>query len=160
ALAAHARTDGSGGHTQSDFDLVPVTGRQIADWESAYPGLADVWPLSPLQYGLLFHTHYDTETADGYLVQTRLSLTGPVDSGRLRSAAQNLVDRQENLRVVFVDTADGPRQLVIGDVRIQWAEIDLTAAPAAEMDQVIAADAATRFDLTRPPLLRFTLIRT
>ncbi|MCA2206556.1 non-ribosomal peptide synthetase [Nocardia rosealba] len=164
ALADHARTDRAGGRTPSDFALVTVDQSQIDNWESTYPNLADVWPLSPLQYGLLFHALYDSDTADGYTVQSLLTLAGTVDSARLRRAAQAVVDRHENLRAAFVETADGPRQLVLADAEIQWNEIDLTDIAEKqrerELDRVVELDALTRFDLTRPPLLRFTLITT
>ncbi|MGW5917630.1 amino acid adenylation domain-containing protein [Nocardia fluminea] len=165
ALVTHAGTGDAGGRTPSDFALVKVDQPQIERWERAYPTLTDVWPLSPLQYGLLFHALYDSDTADGYTVQSLLTLAGTVDAARLRGAAQALVDRHENLRVAFVETDDGPRQLVLSAAEIRWEEIDLTEIAddgerAHELDRVIELDALTRFDLTRPPLLRFTLIRT
>ncbi|MEU8900981.1 amino acid adenylation domain-containing protein [Nocardia sp. NPDC048505] len=164
ALAALAGAQ-AGGHTPSDFPLTRVTQSEIETWERAYPALADVWPLSPLQYGLLFHALYDTDTADGYTVQTRLTLAGHVDAPRLRAAAQALVDRHENLRVAFVETADGPRQLVLAAAEVRWRELDLRhlgepGARQRELDRTLAVDASSRFDLTRPPLLRFLLIRT
>ncbi|MFF0546079.1 amino acid adenylation domain-containing protein [Nocardia thailandica] len=164
ALVAHADTPGAGGRTPSDFDLVAVDQPQIDRWERRYPDLVDVWPLSPLQYGLLFHALYDSDTADGYTVQSLLTLAGTVDAARLRAAAQALVDRHDNLRVAFVETDDGPRQLVTAAAEIPWTDLDLTGAAdddrARELDRVIELDALTRFDLTRPPLLRFTLVRT
>ncbi|WP_278263626.1 non-ribosomal peptide synthetase [Nocardia sp. AG03] len=165
ALVTHAATDGAGGHTPSDFDLVTVDQPQIDRWEHTHPHLADVWPLSPLQYGLLFHALYDSDTADGYTVQSLLTLAGTVDATRLRSAAQALVDRHENLRAAFVETDDGPRQLVLAHAEIRWDDIDLTditdpVERDRELARVIDLDARTRFDLTHPPLLRFTLIRT
>ncbi|WP_330229205.1 amino acid adenylation domain-containing protein [Nocardia sp. NBC_00508] len=164
ALAEHAESPGSGGRTPSDFDLVAVTQAQIDAWERDYPNLTDVWPLSPLQYGLLFHALYDSDTADGYTVQSLLTLAGTVDSARLRRAAQALVTRHENLRVAFAETEDGPRQLVLADAEIEWHEADLTAIAdederAREIERLIAVDARTRFELTRPPLLRCTLLR-
>ncbi|WP_433630395.1 amino acid adenylation domain-containing protein [Nocardia sp. CA-120079] len=165
ALAAHAGSPGAGGRTPSDFELVPVRQQQIESWERAYPNLVDVWPLSPLQYGLLFHALYDTDTADDYTVQSLLTLAGTVDAARLRSAAQALLERHENLRVAFAETDDGPRQLVLAGGEIRWHDIDLTDIADAderdrELDRLIALDARTRFELDRPPLIRFTLIRT
>ncbi|WP_454195914.1 amino acid adenylation domain-containing protein [Nocardia sp. Marseille-Q1738] len=164
ALAEHAESAGAGGRTPSDFDLVAVTQAQIDTWERDYPNLIDVWPLSPLQYGLLFHALYDSDTADGYTVQSLLTLSGTVDSARLRRAAQALVTRHENLRVAFAETEDGPRQLVLADAEVEWHEADLTGIAdederAREIDRLIAVDARTRFELTRPPLLRCTLLR-
>ncbi|MEV6338623.1 amino acid adenylation domain-containing protein [Nocardia vinacea] len=165
ALAAHAGSPGAGGRTPSDFELVAVTQQQIESWERTYPSLTDVWPLSPLQFGLLFHALYDTDTADDYTVQSLLTLAGTVDAARLRSAAQALLERHENLRVAFAETDDGPRQLVLADAEIRWHDIDLTDIADAderdrEVDRLIALDARTRFELDRPPLIRFTLIRT
>ncbi|MFE3443651.1 amino acid adenylation domain-containing protein [Nocardia sp. NPDC059180] len=165
ALVNHAETAGAGGRSPSDFDLVAVTQPQIDAWERRYPDLVDAWPLSPLQYGLLFHARYDSDTADAYTVQSLLTLAGTVDAARLRGAAQALVDRHENLRVAFTETDDGPRQLVLGAAEVGWQEIDLTGtADDTELDyelhRLIALDANTRFDLNRPPLLRFTLIHT
>ncbi|MFQ6326900.1 amino acid adenylation domain-containing protein [Nocardia sp. CWNU-33] len=164
AIADHIRSAEAGGHTPSDFDLVPVTQPQIDNWERTYPNLTDVWPLSPLQYGMFFHALYDSDTADGYTVQSLLTLAGTVDAARLRTAAQTLVARQENLRVAFVETDDGPRQLILGDIEIPWQEVDLTGitdaqARGRELDRMLALDARTRFELARPPLLRCTLIR-
>ncbi|MFE9323052.1 amino acid adenylation domain-containing protein [Nocardia sp. NPDC052278] len=164
ALAAHAGSPGAGGRTPSDFELVAVPQQQIENWERTYPNLVDVWPLSPLQYGLLFHALYDTDTADDYTVQSLLTLAGTVDAARLRSAAQALLERHENLRVAFAETDDGPRQLVLGGCEIRWHDIDLTDIADAderdrELDRLIALDARTRFELDRPPLIRFTLIR-
>ncbi|WP_330230540.1 amino acid adenylation domain-containing protein [Nocardia sp. NBC_00508] len=165
ALADHTRSAGAGGHTPCDLDLVAVTQPQIDTWESTYPNLADVWPLSPLQHGLLFHALYDPEGTDGYTVQSLLTLAGTVDAARLRTAAQTVVARHDILRVSFVETDDGPRQLVLTDAAIRWQEIDLTGIADAEqrqreLDRVIAVDAGTPFELTRPPLVRFTLVRT
>ncbi|MGX1811429.1 amino acid adenylation domain-containing protein [Nocardia sp. NPDC055321] len=165
ALTEHARGGDAGGHTPSDFPLVPVSQRHIEDWETRYPDLADVWPLSPLQYGLLFHARYDTDTADGYTVQTRLSLAGRVDAARLRAAAHALLGRHDVLRVAFVETPDGPRQLLTAVDEIPWQDLDLTALGdtaerTRELERLIAVDAGTRFDLARPPLVRFSLIRT
>ncbi|MEV6768183.1 amino acid adenylation domain-containing protein [Nocardia sp. NPDC051030] len=165
ALGAHARRAGAGGHTPSDFPLISVRQPDIDAWERDYPALTDVWPLSPLQYGLLFHARYDTDTADGYTVQTRLSLAGRVDSARLRGVAQALLDRHDVLRVAFLETSDGPRQLVLGSAELPWQQADLTvieepAERQREVERLIAVDAGTRFDLARAPLLRFTLIRT
>ncbi len=77
ALVTHAGTGDAGGRTPSDFALVTVDQPQVERWERAYPTLTDVWPLSPLQYGLLFHSLYDSDTADGYTVQSLLTLAAP-----------------------------------------------------------------------------------
>ncbi|MFH5211842.1 amino acid adenylation domain-containing protein [Antrihabitans sp. NCIMB 15449] len=163
-LAAHARTRHAGGHTPSDFELVSTTQAEIELWERAYPSLTDVWPLSPLQSGMLFHAVFAAESTDEYTDQSVLTLAGTVDDERLREAAQALLDRHENLRVAFLETNSGPRQIVLGDVAVLWRSVDLSAldeaASSAEIDRLLAADRLTKFDTASPPLLRFLLIRT
>ncbi|MFF0609642.1 amino acid adenylation domain-containing protein [Nocardia tengchongensis] len=164
AFADHAAGPAAGGHTPSDFDLLSVTQSDIDGWDRAYPNLTEVWPLSPLQYGMYFHTLYDADTADVYTVQSLLTLEGDVDAARLHNAAKTLVARHDNLRVAFVESADGPRQLVLADAEIDWREIDLTTiedddARAAELARLLTRDAREHFDLSRPLPLRCTLIR-
>ncbi|MFD9804846.1 condensation domain-containing protein, partial [Streptomyces sp. NPDC059071] len=164
AFTDHAADPAAGGHTPSDFDLLPVTQSDIDGWDRAYPNLTEVWPLSPLQYGMYFHTLYDADTADVYTVQSLITLEGDVDAARLHDAARTLVARHDNLRVAFVESADGPRQLVLADAEIAWREIDLTTiedddARASELARLLTLDAREHFDLSRPLPLRCTLIR-
>ncbi|MBF6541389.1 hypothetical protein IU418_29840, partial [Nocardia farcinica] len=91
-----------GGHTPSDFALVRATQRDIEDWERRFPTLTDVWPLSALQSGLLFHARLAAGSVDVYTAQAVLTLTGHVDPARLRAAAQAVLDRYENLRTAFL----------------------------------------------------------
>ncbi|MEU4837045.1 amino acid adenylation domain-containing protein [Nocardia testacea] len=164
ALAGHIRSESAGGFTPSDFPLVTVSQDEIDGWLRDYPSLTDVWPLTALQAGLLFHAIYDRDTTDGYTVQAALTFAGDVDTDRMRRAAQALVDRHDSLRTAFVESAGGPRQLVLGDTRADWQYSDLTEIPSGEArDHAFQelADAATApFDPARPPLLRFHLVRT
>ncbi|MGW1794353.1 non-ribosomal peptide synthetase, partial [Streptomyces tubercidicus] len=124
----------------------------------------DVWPLSPLQEGLVYHALLDGEGPDVYAIQLILDFDGAVDGGALRAAGQALLDRHANLRAAFwIDDLDQPVQVVARDVELPWEEIDLTrlSAAQAEAESRAYADAerARRFDLDRPPLLRFALLR-
>ncbi|MFF4849526.1 amino acid adenylation domain-containing protein [Streptomyces sp. NPDC001194] len=125
----------------------------------------DVLPLSPLQDGILFHALFDEEERDVYVAQLLLDLDGPLDADRLRAAADTVLDRHANLRAGFLRRATGePAQVVQRGVRAPWQEVDLSGLGEAErtaaVDTLLAEDRATRFDLARPPLLRFTLVRT
>ncbi|KAA8879752.1 amino acid adenylation domain-containing protein, partial [Nocardia colli] len=158
AVARHANSTGAGGHTPSDFGLVRSTQGDIDGWERRFPNLADIWPLSALQAGLLFHARLAATSVDVYTAQAVLTLTGRVDAARLRSAAQALVDRYENLRTAFVTDRDGsPVQVVLDSVRVAWSEHD--RIEQGNGDDLIAADRTKRFDLAEPPLIRFTLIQ-
>ncbi|QMU21092.1 amino acid adenylation domain-containing protein [Gordonia rubripertincta] len=172
ALARHAQADDAGGHTPSDFPLVETTQEEIDGWLREHPSMVDVWPLTALQAGLLFHATYDgidtnaaggVSGADGYVVQAELTLGGSLRPQRMRRAAQALIDRHDSLRVAFVETAAGPRQLLLRDVAVDWTDSDLTgiADPGERHRELrrLITESATPFDLTRPPLMRFHLIR-
>ncbi|MGY4099688.1 amino acid adenylation domain-containing protein [Nocardia sp. R16R-3T] len=164
ALAEHVRSDTTPGFTPSDFPLTAVSQDDIDTWLREYPSMTDVWPLTALQSGLLFHTIYDRDGDDGYIVQVALTFAGQVDVDRMRRAAQMLIDRHDSLRTAFVESADGPRQIVLRDARVDWDESNITdisdVGKQAEALRRLATAAAAAFDPARPPLVRFHLVRT
>ncbi|WP_436838155.1 amino acid adenylation domain-containing protein, partial [Nocardia amamiensis] len=165
ALATHARRPDAGGFTPSDMPLVRVGQHDIQAWEQTYPALTEVWPLSPLQSGLLFHALMTQSTVDVYTMQAVVDLGGTLDAARLRAAAQGIIDRYPNLRTAFVTDSDGQAvQVVLDRVEAPWREVDLTELPAeqrnAELKRQVAAERATHFDMATPPLMRFTLFRS
>ncbi|PAZ12591.1 non-ribosomal peptide synthetase, partial [Streptomyces sp. SA15] len=128
-------------------------------------GIADILPLSPLQEGLLFHALYDDERSpDVYAAQQILELTGPVDPAAVRACGQALLDRHPNLRACFRRREAGqPVQIVPTDVELPWAEADLSDLGESERDKewerLLDEERTRRFDLTKPPLLRYLLVR-
>ncbi|WP_432973708.1 amino acid adenylation domain-containing protein [Dactylosporangium sp. CA-233914] len=144
------RAPAAGPTTLAHRELVTVAPGDLACWRRAYPGLTEVWPLSPLQRGLHFHAALHSE--DIYVAQTVLDLEGPLDAQRLRTAATRLVERHPVLRTAFVENVDGtPVQLVIDGVA---PEFTVTDDPEAENRERLRP-----FDLDAPPLVRFVLIR-
>ncbi|WP_227838693.1 condensation domain-containing protein, partial [Nocardia aurantia] len=159
AVARHALSPGAGGFTPSDFPLVRLSQNDIDGVARRFPAVAEVWSLSALQSGLLFHAQLAAASVDVYTAQVVLTLSGRVDPGRLRDAAQAVLDRYDSLRTAFVTDGDGnPVQVVVDGLDVPWAEYDRSATGRAE--DLIAADRQRRFDLASPPLMRFTLIRT
>ncbi|MDG9706152.1 non-ribosomal peptide synthetase [Streptomyces sp. DH37] len=127
--------------------------------------LEAVLPLTPLQEGLLFHAQYDDQAGpDVYVMQLGLDIDGPLDVPALRAAARALLERHGNLRAGFRHEGARPLQFIPKSVELPWREVDLTGLPAQERDaalgEVTERDRAARFDLRRPPLLRFTVVRT
>ena len=101
------RAAGVGGLSSSDLELVDLDQGEIESFERQYPDLEDVWPLTPLQEGLLFHAHYDSEGEDPYLVQLVFELDGAIDAARLHRALDALLDRHASLRVGFPSEPSG-----------------------------------------------------
>ncbi|MFE2164045.1 amino acid adenylation domain-containing protein [Streptomyces sp. NPDC059447] len=163
-LAAHAGEPGAGGRTPSDFSLVALGQGEVEELEGAVPGLVDVWPLSPLQEGLLFHARYDEGARDVYVGQRFLDLEGELDAGLLRRSWQALLDRHASLRTGFRQPVgmESPVQVVVRDVELPWREVDLSGLSDtdAEAEAHRLADEDLRpFDLAEPPLVRLLLVK-
>ncbi|MCX2946719.1 non-ribosomal peptide synthase/polyketide synthase [Lentzea sp. NEAU-D7] len=102
-IVDHCRTS-PGGHTPSDFPLVRLTQEQV----DALGEVEDVYPLTPLQSGMVFHSIDD---ADAYV--DRLELLLDVDLDRFREAWQRVVARTPALRTNVVwQGVDEPVQVV------------------------------------------------
>ncbi|MGW3912507.1 amino acid adenylation domain-containing protein [Streptomyces sp. NPDC005070] len=162
ALALHTTTADAGGLTPSDAPLVTVAQQEIDTWETRFGRLAQVWPATPAQSGLLFHAMLAGSSFDAYHMQLVFHLSGEVDAERMRRAGQALLDRHPALRAAFVDRADGDLVQVIPEsVTLPWQRLDLTAAEeperTEEFERFLDRDRTTYFDADIPPLIRLAL---
>ncbi|MDF3833723.1 amino acid adenylation domain-containing protein, partial [Cupriavidus basilensis] len=124
----------------------------------------DVYPLSPMQAGMLYHSVARSDAGGGaYINQLRVDIDG-LDAGRFAAAWRDALRSHDTLRTGFLQRGEQPLQWVARDVVLPYAEEDWSLrAPAslgAALDELAAADLARGFDLERPPLMRLTLVRT
>ncbi|CCH30005.1 non-ribosomal peptide synthetase [Actinosynnema sp. NPDC047251] len=141
--------------TPSDFPLVTLSQSEV---DGLPAGVVEVWPLTALQQGMVFQAEFDQDGPDVYLTQLALDLRGPLDADALHRAAQGLIDRHATLRTAFPDTRHA---LVHGQVDVRWRFLDVQDQDTeAAVRRITEQDAALRFDLGTPPLIRFTLVRT
>ncbi|RZS43122.1 non-ribosomal peptide synthase protein (TIGR01720 family)/amino acid adenylation domain-containing protein [Herbihabitans rhizosphaerae] len=148
-----------GGHSPSDFDLVPLTQADVDALDG--PALRDILPLSPLQEGLYFHSIFDDDSAHSYVEQQLLTLQGNVDAERLRAAATRLLAIYPNLAARFVGLADGRVVSVLdGGLAPAFTTLDRPGITDDEIRAYADRDRRAGFDLSTGPLMRFTLIRT
>jgi amino acid adenylation domain-containing protein len=123
----------------------------------------DIFPLSPLQQGILFHTLYDPKGGT-YVEQFTFTLEGETDAAALRAAWEQASGRHPVLRTAFVwEGLDEPLQVVRQRCALPWEEHDWRGVESAEQRRRLAtlldADRARGFVLTKAPLLRLTLVR-
>ncbi len=124
----------------------------------------DVYELSPMQQGILFHSVYSPESGV-YFGQSAMRLQGPLDRAAFRRAWAGAIARHPALRTSFHwEGVEKPLQVVHRDAEAPWEDEDWRPLPAEEqerrLDAYLRADRERGFDLARPPLLRFALIRT
>ncbi|WP_311766151.1 condensation domain-containing protein, partial [Streptomyces telluris] len=80
-------------------------------------------PLPPLAQGLLFHSLYDHDGADPYLVQFVFELGGALDPAALRDALHRLLLRHPQLSAGVRHGPSGrPVQVVVPDFAVEWQE--------------------------------------
>ncbi|HET7113670.1 MAG TPA: condensation domain-containing protein, partial [Pyrinomonadaceae bacterium] len=124
----------------------------------------DIYPLSPMQEGILFHTRHDAAFAMYFEIITA-TLQGEVDLDAFARAWQAVVDRHPVLRTAFVwEGLDEPLQVVrrrakLPVTRYDWRSLNADQQ-AEELDQLFADERARGFDLTKAPLMRVALIQT
>ncbi|MEV0504585.1 condensation domain-containing protein, partial [Streptomyces spectabilis] len=157
ALTGLAALD-EGGHTPSDFGLVPLTQADVDALDG--PALRDVLPLTPLQEGLYFHSVFDDDSAGAYVEQQLLTLDGEVDADRLAAAATRLLTLYPNLAARFVALADGRVVSVLDSgVEAPFTTLERPGITDAEIRAYAEEDRRAGFDLATGPLMRYTLIR-
>jgi nonribosomal peptide synthetase DhbF len=123
-----------------------------------------VLPLTPLQEGQLFHAEFNEAGPSLFNMYLSALLTGPLDVAALRAACARMLARHQCMRACFrQDRTNRTVQVVLRDVPLLWRQIDLSAYPeperAVRLEQLTDETRSARFDLTKPPLTRFMLVR-
>ncbi|TWP50722.1 amino acid adenylation domain-containing protein [Lentzea tibetensis] len=112
----------AGGRTPSDFPLAKLTQAQV----DALGAVEDVYPLTPLQSGMVFHTLLDE---DAYTDRLELVLHGVTDADALREAWCRVIARTPILRTNVVwEGVDEPLQVVRAE------QSDLLSIEITELD--------------------------
>jgi len=147
----------------SDFPLARLDEKSLTKLSSDYPNLEDVYPLSHMQQGMMFHNLY-APASTTYFLQLGCTLNGKLDIEAFRNAWHGVMSRHAILRTAFVwQGLDQPLQVVVMDAELlleQWDWRDLTQSQQEEkFETLLKEDRLKGFDLSKAPLMRFKLIR-
>ena len=100
--------------------------------------IADMYPVTPTQEGMLFHTLLVPDSGV-YVQQVSASVRGVVDASVFERVWQALVDRHPVLRTSFVsDGRRPPFQVVHRAARLPWTYEDWCGVPAAAQQARLA----------------------
>ncbi|MGJ5093276.1 non-ribosomal peptide synthase/polyketide synthase [Bradyrhizobium oligotrophicum] len=160
-------TSGVHGLTPSDVPLSKLSQAELDALALDWREVEDIYPLSPMQQGMLFHALHDDVTGV-YVNQVAAEIRG-LDAGKLHAAWQAVSDRHAVLRTGFLwrELSGPPQQIVyrnadVAFVAEDWRERAAGLTPSAlEVELMAVADRerADGFDLSRPPLQRVRLVR-
>jgi len=161
-LVERCCADGAGGYTPSDFPLVDLDQDALDGLCGPGKGVEDLYPLTPMQEGMLFHALLDPH-ADPYVDQFSATIHH-LDPEHFKSAWAWVIQRHAVLRTGFYhEDLEHPLQVVFKEVAPVWIErdwSDLTPGErAAELANFLEEEKRRGLPLDEAPLLRFALFR-
>ncbi|MEY3826301.1 MAG: hypothetical protein RLZZ148_1115, partial [Cyanobacteriota bacterium] len=124
--------------------------------------IESIYPLSPMQQGMLFHTIFEP-TAGMYFQQLICTLEPHLNVLALEQAWQQVVERHPALRTIFLwEKRKKPLQVVCKQVNIPWTHYDWRSLSPLEQQErrgiFLESDRNQGFQLNQAPLMRCTLI--
>lgn len=125
--------------------------------------IESVYPLSPMQEGMLFHTLLNPYSGI-YLMQNRHRLEGALQPIEFVEAWRRVVSRHPVLRTSFVwRSQKRPLQVVHKNIDLPFDVLDWRGLPEeaqeARLDVELQSELKAGFDFSKAPLMRFRLIR-
>ncbi|NJL19775.1 MAG: hypothetical protein HC895_01470 [Leptolyngbyaceae cyanobacterium SM1_3_5] len=123
--------------------------------------IEDIYPLSPLQQGMLFHGLLAPESGV-FVVQVCFEIHGDLDLTKFEQAWQQAIDRHAILRSAFA-WQEKPLQVVGKQAKLaiellDWRSI-LPDQQQQQRDALLQEQRSKGFNPAKAPLMRITLIR-
>jgi amino acid adenylation domain-containing protein/non-ribosomal peptide synthase protein (TIGR01720 family) len=151
--------------TPADFSLIKLTQQQIDRISEVHHQVEDIFPLSPMQHGMLFHSLFESHKGT-YLTQLICELEGDLDHVEFRDAWRRVVDNHSALRAGFEweSVSDEPVQVIRQSGELQWQEEDWSTLSSwqqqSRLETYLKEDRERGIDLRQAPLMHFALIQT
>jgi amino acid adenylation domain-containing protein/non-ribosomal peptide synthase protein (TIGR01720 family) len=125
--------------------------------------IENIYPLSPMQQGMLFHTLSAPESGV-YVVQSCYTFTKTINIAAFGQAWQQVINQHPILRTSFYwKQHKEPFQVVHRYVELPWQEYDWQSLSVVEQQENLEAflqtDRQKGFDISHPPLMRLILIQ-
>ncbi|MHC2522916.1 amino acid adenylation domain-containing protein, partial [Rhizobium leguminosarum] len=165
AVPANPITEQSTAITPQMLPLIDLTQPEIDRIVSTVPGgvgnIQDIYGLSPLQDGILFH-HLLATQGDPYLLVSQMAFAERSVLDRYLAAVQQVVDRHDILRTAFVwEGLSSPAQVVWRKAALDVLEVELEGCDGSGADELRRRfdPRQYRLDLGRAPLMRFVIAR-
>ncbi|WP_256102357.1 condensation domain-containing protein, partial [Streptomyces sp. Ncost-T10-10d] len=143
--------------TPEMLPLIDLTADEIARIAATVEGgvvnIADIYPLAPLQEGLLFHHMLADGGDDAYVLPAVLDFDSRDRLDGFVSALRRVVARHDIYRTSIVwEGLREPVQVVWRDAELQVHEVTLDARSADPIAELVEIGGA-RMDLAAPPLI-------
>ncbi|NEP57979.1 MAG: non-ribosomal peptide synthetase [Symploca sp. SIO2G7] len=125
--------------------------------------IQDIYELSPIQKGMLFHSFYAPELGL-YFMQMSYKIRGNLNMVAFDRALQKLATRHTILRTSFYwEEADKPLQVVRRQVKVPLEEQDWRGIDPVEqqkrLESLVKSERERGFNFSQAPLMRMSVIR-
>ncbi|MEB9906106.1 amino acid adenylation domain-containing protein [Bacillus anthracis] len=129
--------------------------------ESANGRMKRMYPLTPMQEGILFHTLNDGDK-ESYVVQGIFKANKLVEMKKFKMALKHLGNKHEVLKTsIFSSLLSEPRQVIIENKEIECQFIDFSQEHnvVEQFNQVVKEDLQSGFDIEKDSLIRFIFVK-
>ncbi|NAO96318.1 amino acid adenylation domain-containing protein [Halomonas sp. MG34] len=141
--------------------LIELNAEEISAIEAAVPGgasnIQDIYPLAPLQEGILFH-HQLQEEGDAYITQQQLGFDSRERLEAFITGLNQLIVRHDILRTaVLWENLNEPVQVVYryAELALEWLNVDgASSQSVAEQLNAEVDPEHHRLNVRRAPMLR------
>ncbi|MGQ9007785.1 non-ribosomal peptide synthetase [Bacillus stercoris] len=128
--------------------------------------IKNIYPLSHMQEGMLFHSFLRKEEG-AYVEQSLFTIKGSLSYEWFQRSIQTIIDRHDIFRTVFlphVPHLSGPRQVVMTEREFHLCSEDISHLPPNDQNEYIECfkerDKQKGFDLQKDMLMRISLFKT
>ncbi|CAH9061866.1 D-alanine--D-alanyl carrier protein ligase [Pseudoalteromonas sp. CIP111854] len=159
AFASKSLPQGLSQLTPDMLPLIALSQQEIEHIIARVPGglanLKDIYPLAPLQEGILFH-HRLSQDNDPYVMPAYLKIKGTARFEQFIAGINHIIERHDTLRTAILwDHLSQPVQVVYhhAQLPVEWLELDQTKDYLEQM-QHRDAQQTLSLDLRTAPLLK------
>lgn len=123
--------------------------------------IEDIYPVTAMQRGLLFHSALDDSA---YVSQLIMHFKGPLDVDNFQSAWRQVIERHSIFRTFFIGLNRSTAfQVVKQAASLPFHMEDLSsyepAVQARMLDKAVSEDKAQGFDVSQAPLMRVSVFK-
>ena len=162
SLIAHCHSAEAGGYTPSDFPLAGLDQEALDKLSAANLQIEDIYPLSPVQQGMLFHSLSEPDSGV-YVTQLSCELEGDLDVDAFAWAWREVVNRHPILRSwIAWEGITEPLQVVQRGVELKikrddWRQLDADEQQQ-RLERYLEERRRSEFKFGEAPLMHLALI--
>ncbi|PJI07373.1 MULTISPECIES: non-ribosomal peptide synthetase [Clostridium] len=149
--------------TAADVTKENITLQQLKPYLKDIDNIKNIYPLAPMQEGMLYHTLYDNKS-EAYNEELVIKVKGQLDIDLLKQSFNKLVERHDILRTAFdYENFNRNMQIVFYKRKANVRYVDISHEKFDKedyIDKAVKNDKKQGFDLNKDVLIKLTIIKT